>query len=1138
VTGRSERGPYQGLVPYTEDDAAYFFGRDTARDIVLDNLLAYRVSILYGSSGVGKTSLLRAGVVRHVRDESRRLIEHGEPAGHAAVIFSAWSEDPVAGVREAIRGALEQVSPSLAADLPGDSLADAVIGAAERLDGSLLIILDQFEEYFLYHPPDGPFVKQLARTVARRDAPASVLISIREDALARLDALAGDLPGLLDNLVRIEHLDRGAARAAITEPLELWNSREAQTGHEVRIEQALVEAVLDGVEATSLAAGEFDGAGGDAGRGTDTGIQTPYLQLVLMRLWEEEQRAGSRLLRLQTLDRLQGAEQIVATHVDTAMARLSSAEQAVAARVLRHLVTPSGTKIALRTADLAEYADLDEPAVMAVLERLTREARILQAIGDSRYEIYHDALARPILDWRRRWQGEQERADQRRRNRAVAAIVGGLLLTVIVVAALAVLALDGRRDARRQAADATSVALASAAGDQLATQPDVSLLLALAALREKDRPEARTSMVAAREAAGPGDAVGILRGHTGAVNGVTFVRRRRAIVSAGADGKVIVWDPATHRRLGRPFATAATAFTCLAVSPDGRTLAAGAEDGKVRLWDFATRHRTGTLAGSRQAVLSVAFSLDGRLLASAGEEHRIRLWNVPARKPLAPALVVPDRRTNRVAFSPDGRTLASAGSVSGVRLWSVTSRRALRRTPGGGAPVTSLAFSPDGQTLAIAGAGTSLWSLRSGRKRPLRATGAGQEQRSAGGGIGDLAFSPDGRRLAGAGDDGGIRLWDVPTRRLLRLIRGPAKLLNSVAFSPDGRTLAAAGADRRIWLMHPAIGRVASQEDAVNAVAFDRTGRVLATADYHGRIRLWDTGSGRALGSPLMGTAPFNAVAFDPRGRMLASGGDNGRVLLWDLRTHRVTGPPLAGHIDAVNGVAFSPDGSLLASGANGSAIIIWDVRSHRPLRDPFGRDGGDISAVTFSPDGRVLASAGSDGRVRLWDVRTHRPLGRVLVRHADMVNSVAFSGDGATLASAASDGTIRLTDVRSRRPRGSLSAGDAAVLSIAFTPDGRTLITGAEDGRIRLWDVASRRLLGRTLTEHTAAVNAVAASTDGQTFASGSSDHTRRIWSRIIWSDDERLAAEICDLVGSDLSRDEWTQLATGIHYRPVCDA
>ena len=1127
---RSRRGPYQGLIPYTEDDAAYFFGRDTARDIVMDNLLAYRMSILYGPSGVGKSSLLRAGVVRHVRDEGRRRIEHGEAVEYAAIAFSSWAEDPVAGLKEAIRGTLgQQLSPPLAADVLDGSLADVVSAAAQRLDGSLLIILDQFEEYFLYHAADGPFVEQLTRTIARYDVAASVLISIREDALARLDSLAGHMPSLLDHLVRIDHLDREAAREAIEAPLELWNREEARSGEQVRIEPALVEAVLDGVQATGLDVGEFDGIGGEADRGTGASIQTPYLQLVLTRLWEEEQSAGSRVLRLRTLDRLHGAQRIVATHVDAAIATLSPAEQTVAARVLRQLVTPSGTKIALRTADLAEYAELDEPTVTAVLERLTREARILQAIGDSRYEIYHDALARPILDWRRRWQADQDRARERRRSRIAASIAGGLLLTVIVVGALAVLAVLGQRDARRQEAEATSVALASAARDQLDARPDVSLLLALAALEAKDRPEARNSMIAAREAAGPGAAVGIMRGHTDVVHGAAFVLRGRAIVAAGEDGRILVWDAATHRRIGRPFASAPTTFTALAVSRDGSTLAAGARDGRIRLWDVASRRPLGSFVGSRHEVLSVAFSADGQTLASAGVEHRIRLWDVAALKPLGPALRVPDRRIHRVAFSPDGRTLASVGSLSTVRLWSVRSRRPLGRTFSAKTGLTSVAFSRDGRTLAIGGAKIWLWDVKSGRRRPL----SGVDEP-----VNDIAYSPDGRRLAGAGDDGKTRLWNVASRRPLGPpITGPTASLESVAFSPDGRRLASSGDDERVWLFDAAIPRVlARHRDAVYDVAFDRAGRTLATAGNDGRIWLWNVRSRRAVGAPLVGAGAFNSVAFSPDGRTLASGGDDARVRLWNLKSRHVAGPPLAGHTDPVDGVAFSPDGRLLASGAYDGTIILWDVRSHRAIGDPLRGHEGPVNGVAFSPDGRTLASAGSDGQVRLWDVKTHRPLGRALARHTDMVNDVAFSPNGRTLASAGSDGKIWLWDAKTRRASGQLSTGTAAVLSIAFSSDDRTLIAGSETGPIQLWDVQDRRRLGRELG-HTQAVNAVAVSADGRTFASGSSDTTAQLWPHIIWRDKRMLTTEICDLVGSGLSRAESARYAPGVAYRSVCD-
>jgi Novel STAND NTPase 1 len=106
--------PYQGLVPYSEADADWFFGRDDWREIIVDNLRAYRLSVLYGASGVGKSSVLNAGVVPHLRAETRRSVLERRPP-EFVVTFASWAEpDPRASLRRAIRDPIEQVVPELA----------------------------------------------------------------------------------------------------------------------------------------------------------------------------------------------------------------------------------------------------------------------------------------------------------------------------------------------------------------------------------------------------------------------------------------------------------------------------------------------------------------------------------------------------------------------------------------------------------------------------------------------------------------------------------------------------------------------------------------------------------------------------------------------------------------------------------------------------------------------------------------------------------------------------------------------------------------------------------------------------------------------------------------------------------------
>ena len=120
------------------------------------------------------------------------------------------------------------------------------------------------------------------------------------------------------------------------------------------------------------------------------------------RLWEVEREQGSTTLRAATLERLGGAAQIVAAHLERAMDALTPAQQEIASALFRQLVTPSGAKIAHAASDLAGYAGVPEDEALGVLEALAAR-RILRPGDNGSYEIYHDVLAAPILAWRARY---------------------------------------------------------------------------------------------------------------------------------------------------------------------------------------------------------------------------------------------------------------------------------------------------------------------------------------------------------------------------------------------------------------------------------------------------------------------------------------------------------------------------------------------------------------------------------------------------------------------------------------------------------------------------------------------------------------------------------------------------------------
>jgi hypothetical protein len=226
----ASESPYKGLARYEEADAPYFFGRDADAELVVANVLAARLTLLFGESGVGKSSLLHAGVAPRLRSADDLVV----------VLFSDWRGDAAASLAEAIR----EASGGLDKERDDAPLSSTITECADHAGCDLIVVLDQFEEYFVYHPDeDGRdrFALEFPRAVTQADLPVSFLIAIREDALARLERFKGSIPGLFDTYLRLDRLGREAAREAIVAPL----ARRAalHTDDAVSAEPALVDAM-------------------------------------------------------------------------------------------------------------------------------------------------------------------------------------------------------------------------------------------------------------------------------------------------------------------------------------------------------------------------------------------------------------------------------------------------------------------------------------------------------------------------------------------------------------------------------------------------------------------------------------------------------------------------------------------------------------------------------------------------------------------------------------------------------------------------------------------------------------------------------------------------------------------------------
>jgi CHASE2 domain-containing sensor protein len=417
--------PYRGLETYTEseDDAALFFGRDLELEVGAANLLASRLTVLYGPSGVGKSSFLRAGLVHRLRRMTTTDPSDLGAPGTVVVLLDEWVGDPAAELWRLVSRASLRSDGGSDVELGERSLHEALDDLSRERNVEFLLVLDQFEEYLAAHPPESGdrFGEELPRLVADRDLPIRLLLALRDDALAGLDRFKGRIPELFDNYLRLDRLDPTAAREAIEGPLERWNSGAPEP---VDVEDGLVDEVLRQLAARHVALAS------SAAPSDDARIEPAHLQLVMARLWAAETAAGSTTLRLATLEGLGGARKIVRTHVQGAMGSLPARDQRLAAQVMRYLVTPSGAKVRHVPSDLAEYVERPEPQVLGLLERLSSGAlRILRptppppgSSAPAAYEVFHDTLTGALLDWRSRFERRRLEARARRLLHALVAV--------------------------------------------------------------------------------------------------------------------------------------------------------------------------------------------------------------------------------------------------------------------------------------------------------------------------------------------------------------------------------------------------------------------------------------------------------------------------------------------------------------------------------------------------------------------------------------------------------------------------------------------------------------------------------------------------------------------------------------------
>ncbi len=463
-------------------------------------------------------------------------------------------------------------------------------------------------------------------------------------------------------------------------------------------------------------------------------------------------------------------------------------------------------------------------------------------------------------------------------------------------------------------------------------------------------------------------------------------------------------------------------------SPDGKTMSmVGGKDQTVYLWETSTGKLLRTL-GSDESTTT--FSTNGRVLAIAGY-NAIRLIELSSGKELRSFTDFDGSHgsPDPIALSPNGNLIAMGGATGDrvIRVWGAKTGHLIREFPlFYNESVRDLVFLHDNTTIiATSGASIRSWNLVNGREKLL----ANVFRRP----VNCVVFSPDGKTLALCGNDPGVRVHDVATRKLLRHF-SKDEHIREIAFALDGKKLVAAGLQLCLW--DTTRGKLLQtfqksptglkRSLAFSAVGFLPSGQEIVAPSYDGILRVWNINSSKQVRQFPQGRKydrhpmAINYMALPPDGNRLAIHGPRWKIHLWDCKTgEQFTSLSCYDFNQAHRPMAISPDGRLIAFEVNQNTVAIQEITGEqREILLDNGQERRSLYdvSVAFSPNNKLLATGSfSDNSVRLWDVATGKKIS-LFEGHLRGVTYLDFSPDGKILATASFDGTVLLWDVTSMK--------------------------------------------------------------------------------------------------------------------------
>lgn len=1047
--------PWPGLASFTEDARSFFFGREVETDQLSRLVRRQTLTVLFGQSGLGKSSLLQAGLFPILRESDHLPL-------YLRLDHAPTAASLIAQVKLALNGAFAEAKADAPAFRDDETLweyfhrKDVDIWSAKNRLLTPVLAFDQFEEIFTLGRGDEicrersrAFLSELACLVENRPPVAvktkldageldparfnfekpscQVILSLREDFLPDLEGLRQEMPALIHNRLRLKKLSGTQALEIVSRPAP----------------HLLAEGVAERI--VEFVAG---GRGGSAERLAELDVEPPLLSVICRELNERRRTLGHAQI---TADLVSGnRREILTDFYERSVADLPDDMRTF---VEDHLLTKSGFRdnIALETA--LEFPGVTRELIDTLVGR--RLLRIEDRFGVQRVELTHDVLADVIRASRDTRQQDVALAEAARHTRRLRWVVAGLVAVVLGLSVGAVFGIRAQRLAA-QRAGRTDLEFSTQLMDG-GDAPTAIARIVRAAHSDPHNPVVGTRLISA------------LARHswpmwqdTGAVLpaptfGLSFSPDGKTIDAFGRDNVLRLLD-SESLRVVREIHLPAEVLNAAWAQQRPNLLAVALADGTATLIDGATGTVRRALDSGIKAILPrIALSPDGRWLAYAIPKKTLLIDATDGRV-IAETTYPETHNPSSLNFSADSSRVIMSDWDYGFEILRASTGEVLVpwihpstfNVSGAG----YAAFHPDGKTAIVCWfQGAALFDTTTGQRiSPLFHTGAQS----------DFAlFDGDGKRVITLSQDRTARIWDTATlKELVPPMRHGAVVLGA-QLSKDGHTL--------------------------------------LVRSHDGFVHLWDTTNGQPLIEPTLSVRSSLSIALDPAGDRALFAAPDHRLMTLETKPTAlhplVWRPTDAGFRppggDVINfDTWFPPDQPRVFRHFGSAGIRDYSVETGSPtakIEPPPARiDIRDVDA-----NGVYLASSPESGW-SVWQVRDHVP-----EKVADLVEVPKDAQQAwfdqksglivITTGSGVSPKTVRLWRRSDGRPAGPTLSLATPILgdSITISSDGTRITLGTWTAA-GIWEIATGRQLVSFQPTIRANYHAVMLSPDGKVVATG----------------------------------------------------